>query len=449
MLKFGTSGIRGIFNKNITLNDLIALSKSLALLYSSPFVIAKDTRIGSNIVSEFLKTSLSWLGKEIINLGLLPTPILAYSTKTLKANLGIEVTASHNPAEYTGIKLFNHEGMSLPGEEEETIEKEMANIMKSEKEKEFKEQGKIIQYEGIIDSYIEDLLKRLPETKRRLKIAIDCANGAGSNVTPLILSRLGHEVVTLNSHISWSFPGRSPEPTPKNLKEFSKFVNSTKPDLAIAHDGDADRAVILTRDGKILQDHEMSAIYLLIMLERGLRGKIVLSINMSNAVEEIAKNANCKVYRARLGKTYVELKKLNGIFSTEPSKIIDATWGLWEDGILAAVTATQYISANNISLEELVTKIPKYHFIQINLPAYKRNYKKLKEVVTNYNFDKKIKSINELDGIKINFDDGSWLLMRFSGTEPKARSYAEAKDEKEAKRLAEIGANLIKKVIIS
>jgi phosphoglucosamine mutase len=445
MLRFGTSGIRGIFNKEINLQNLLTFSKSLASLYPSPFTIARDTRLGSGIISEFLKACLSWLGVKVIDLGLLPTPILAYSTKILKANLGIEITASHNPAEYTGIKLFNYEGMSLPRDEEEIIEGKMN--MGKEEDIEFKRQGNITERHDMINKYVEDLLKRLPETRRRLKIIVDCANGAGSIVTPLILSKLGHRVITLNSHTSWSFVGRNPEPTPKNLENLSKIVNSIKPDLTIAHDGDADRAVILTKDGKVIPDHEMSAVYLLIMLERGLRGNVVLSVNMSNAVEEVAKNANCKVYRARLGKTYVELKKLNGIFSTEPSKIIDATWGFWEDGILAAATIAQYLSSNDISLKEIIAKVPKYYFTQINLVVSKKDYKRLKEVIVSHNFNKKIQSIEELDGIKLNFEDGSWLLIRFSGTEPKARSYAEAKNEKESRTLAEIGANIIKKTI--
>lgn len=442
-LRFGTSGIRGIVNLSMNNKDLVTFSKSLSLLYKSPFVISRDTRKGSNLLLKTIKACLSWLGFEIIDLGLLPTPILAFSTRNLKANMGIQITASHNPSEYTGIKLFDSDGMALTRDEEKKIEEKMKEVDEEKFDEKFKN-GRVYSYEVATNDYINALIKILPETKRRLKIVVDCSNGVGSTATPTILKMLGHEVITINSHTSWIFPGRKPEPTLENLQETSSIVSRIKPDLAIAHDGDADRVVLLDKNGRILPDHFLSSIYLSILLEKRV-GDVVLSINTSRAVEDIAREANCNVHRARLGKTFVELKRISGIFATEPSKIIDSSWGFWEDGILASTMIVQYISFNETSLKDLTRNIPTYYYVQKNIRANKRDYNLLRDEIKNYSFEKKIEGIDELDGIKINFDDKSWLLLRFSGTEQKARVYAEAKKEKDAKRLAEIGLRLIKK----
>ena len=162
----------------------------------------------------------------------------------------------------------------------------------------------------------------MPETKRCFKILVDCANGTSGNVTPPMLSALGHHVVTVNAHPSGSFPGRLPEPMTETLGEVSRLSAAIGADYTIAHDGDADRLVMIDERGRIVPDYALACLLLKMVLGKSKGGTVIISLNSSSALEEVAKRLGCRVQRSRLGKTFEECTRRRGAFASEPSKIV-------------------------------------------------------------------------------------------------------------------------------
>ena len=156
---------------------------------------------------------------------------------------------------------------------------------------------------------------------------MDCANGTSGNVTPDILSELGHKIVTVNAHPSSLFPGRLPEPMLETLGEVAMLTRNIQADFAIAHDGDADRLVMIDSNGRVIPDYALAALILKTTIEKSKRGTVIISLNSSKALEQVALESGCRVVRSRIGKTFQELYKRKGIYASEPSKIVDPKWG--------------------------------------------------------------------------------------------------------------------------
>ena len=216
--------------------------------------------------------------------------------------------------------------------------------------------------------------------------------------------------------------------------------------MAIIHDGDGDRLVLITSDGNIVPDHALSYIILKIVLSRR-KGDVVISVNTSSKVEELALESNCKVTRYRLGKTYEELKRRGGVYATEPSKIIDASWGYWEDGIYAAIVLVQMLSSQNVDLGELLRQVPQTFYQQLNLHVYGYDYEKIRRITTKHFTSRGVAEIQEVDGLRFVFDDQSWVLFRASGTEPKLRIYSESSSEKDSISLIDDGRKIVQSVL--
>jgi len=438
LLRFGTSGIRGVFNRELGLKDVgdvcFALDRA-----SDPGVICVgyDTRMGSKVLAGALTSGLNYYGRDVVDLGVVPTPLVAFAVRELGLIKGVSVTASHNPPEYSGIKIFDSLGMEVPRGFEETIE----GFCTAPKVKEGGRFGRVVQDRAIHSKYVEKLISRLPASRRRLKILVDCGNGAASSFTPKILGMLGHRVFTVNSHQSSQFPGRAPEPTAEALKEVSNLMSRLDFDIGVAHDGDGDRIVVFDERGRVIPDQTLTSLMLKIVARKR-RGVVVLSVNTSNSVERVADEEGCRVVRARLGKTFIELKRVGGIFASEPSKVTDPEWGFWEDGIYIACLLVQYISRCNEKLSEVAGRMPLNFNYQRNIPLKNSTGEQVMKRVLDYY--KGCGEVEDLDGVKIRFKDGSWILFRVSGTEPKVRVYVDSESERRAVELLEEGVMVIK-----
>ncbi len=368
-IKFGTAGIRGIYGQEVSIREAIAVCFAVnELMGRGKFGVGYDSRRTSSILAGAACSAMNWYGSDVEDYGMIPTPVLAFNIKNNKLHAGFSVTASHNPPEYAGVKVFGTDGIEFSLEAEHRIEE---LLQKSEgytkKESDLSSFGSTQENEEAIYSYRDAVLARAPETKRRFKILVDCANGTSGNVTPPMLFALGHQVVTVNAHPSGSFPGRLPEPMTETLGEVSKLSAAIGADYTIAHDGDADRLVMIDEKGRIVPDYALACLLLKMVLERSKGGTVIISLNSSSALEEVAKRLGCRVQRSRLGKTFEELYKKKGAFASEPSKIVDPRWGYWEDGIYASIMVTQYLSQNNLTLGQALESIPVYFNYQKNL----------------------------------------------------------------------------------
>lgn len=419
---FGTAGVRGVFNRTQTPEQVYRLAETVAFAFGrGRYAVGWDGRKASALLSKTVLASVSAAGSEAISLGLVPTPVVAYSAVSRSCLAAFSVTASHNPVQFSGVKVFNREGMELPKQDEERVERAMAvSVMKSSGLF-----GQITSDEGATDDYVEALAARHELNEDPLRIAIDCATGPGGLVTPRVLKRLGNYVVPVNSQVSWRFPARPPEPTAANLADFMRVVPTLGVDFAFAHDGDADRLVMLDGLGNIVPDSVVAILALRALGETS--GTVVISENASTAVAEEAERLGLRVVRSRVGKTFAVLREGGGVFATEPSKIVEPKWGFWEDGINAAALISSLLARERSLLASVVAENP-WKYRQVNLEVQVR-MQALETKARDVFKRMKVKEERRLDGYKLVFSDDSWVMFRASGTEPLTRIYCESRDQ--------------------
>lgn len=355
----------------------------------------------------------------------MPTPTLAFATKEFDA--GVMITASHNPPEYNGIKLLNPDGSAFAADQQNQIEGRILDDSLSVAAWDKIKSSSL--YSGAVDRHIERILQDFPG-KLKLKVVLDCGCGAASVATPYLLRRLGCEVVALNCYPSGFFP-HAIEPTESNLGDLMQATREFGADLGIAHDGDGDRMMAVDDKGRFIPGDKLLA---LLAQEAGTKG-VVTTIDASMAIDEMGFN----VTRTRVGDNYVseELKK-GGDFGGEPS----GSWifphiSLCPDGIYAAARLVAIASRQKLSV--LIDRIPHYPLLRGSVSSEGIVMSKLERQL----IAMEPLSVNNSDGIKLNFKDG-WLLIRASGTEPKVRVTTEAKNEARAHQLYNKGIGIIR-----
>jgi phosphoglucosamine mutase len=430
---FGSSGVRGVVNKEFT-PELAAMIGMAVGSDAKCAVVGMDSRTSGPMVEAAVSSGLMASGCEVFNAGLVTTPTLAEAARTM--NCGVMITASHNPPEYSGIKLWNPDGMGFGVEQSKAIERMIDS--KKFKLKPWDRVGKRHSFNEAVEWHAHRILHGVG--KAALKVVVDCANGPASTITPTVLQRMGCRVVTINSNPDGHFPGRPPEPVEENLGDLKQAVVSMKADLGIAHDGDADRMVAIDDKGKFLGGDQLLALF----AKKYAKKKIVVTVDASMAIDDYV---DAKVFRTRVGDVFVseEVKRTKAEFGGEPS----GTWifpdqSFCPDGILAAARLVELASKKKLS--ELRKKVPVYPIIR----GATRYDSKFKAIILK-KLEKEMKAIEceellTLDGFRLQFEDG-WALVRPSGTEPKIRYLAEARTEKKAKEIMGMISKTVKRCV--
>lgn len=435
---FGTAGVRGVFNRTQTPEQVYRLAETIAFASGKGgYGVGWDGRKASALLARTVMAAVNAVESDSFAFGLVPTPVVAFGTRSRSCLAGFSVTASHNPPEFSGVKVFNPKGMELPKSDEERIERAMAvDVMKPSGRF-----GQVVPDEGVIDDYIEALVSRYERTPEPLRIAVDCASGPGGMVTPQVLKAFGHHVIPVNAQVSWRFPARPPEPTPTTLADFAKMVSGMGVDFGFAHDGDADRLVMVDPLGNVVPDFILTILALRALDLSG--GVAVLSENTSSAVAEEAERLGLRVLRSRVGKTFavLEAQGESGAFAAEPSKVVDPKWGLWEDGINASALISGLLSRNRGLLHEVLLEA-RWGYRQVNIHvgvSMPVLIDRAREAFRKY----RVSEERTLDGYKLVFNDGSWVMFRPSGTEPITRIYCESKDPQLLEVLAQQGKQCV------
>jgi len=429
---FGTAGVRGVFNRTQTPEQVYRLVETIVFASGKGrYGVGWDGRKASALLARTVLSAINAVDSDAYVFGLVPTPVLAFGTRSRSCIAGFSVTASHNPPEFSGIKVFNHNGMELPRSDEERIERAMAvNVMKPSGRF-----GQIIPDEDLVDEYVQAVVSRHQRASQPLRIAVDCGSGPGGLVTPEILKRLGHHVVPVNAQVSWRFSARPPEPTATNLSDFARMVPTLGVDFAFAHDGDADRLVMVDSVGNVVPD---SILTILALKGLGLsRGSAVISENSSSAVAEESERLGLDVKRSRVGKTFAVLEAEGGVFAAEPSKIVDPKWGLWEDGINASAVVSTLLASDRGLLGRTMQEV-QWQYRQTNIKSTVRMdalRARARESFRKF----RVAEERNLDGLKLVLSDGSWVMFRPSGTEPITRVYCESKDSQQLDVLTQLG----------
>lgn len=445
---FGSSGVRGVVNTDLTPEKALEVSSAVATYTNAgKILVAHDTRTSAIMLEHAIVAGLLAGGCTVNKLGLLPTPVLAYLTRETKADAGIMITASHNPPEYNGIKIFSSDSMAFDEKQQNQIEKIVTkNHYRRANWQNIREETDVDETSRYIDTVEKTL-----SLKKEWRIILDTGNGATSTIAPILFRKLGCKVTAMNSQPDGFFPARNPEPNEQSLQPLCQMVKHFKADIGIAYDGDGDRMVAVDEKGNITLFDQILAAYASHIVRKNKGGTVVTTVEASMCIEKMVNQNGGKVERTKVGDVNVAIavKDTKAVFGGEPCGAwIHPQYHYCPDGILSSILLIKALEEETASLSKLVSRAPKYPMIRKNLTCPN----KAKTEVMN-ELKKKIdstftgikKKLN-VDGLGITLENG-WLLIRPSGTEPLIRITVEDESENEAKQIMDKGVKLVKNLV--
>jgi phosphomannomutase len=430
---FGTAGIRGNAVADVTPELAVAVGAAAgadARGDDEAFVVARDGRETGPALAAAMSAGLQAGGMRVLDAGVLPTPALAYASQGRR---GVQLTASHNPPEDNGIKLFVN-GSEYDRDRELAIEDRVESDPEYASWAEWGETESI----DVLPDYREAVAAFANEHGAPLDgltVAVDCGNGVAGLATPQVLRELGAHVVTLNANVDGHFPGRPSKPTPETIGDLMDFVADGDAAFGIAHDGDADRIVIVDGDGEVVHEDTVLAI----LAEHYTRASdaadpvVVTTPNASARIDELVGEAGGRVERVRLGALHegIAAARENGgdvVFAAEPWKHVHTEFGGWIDGVASAAVLSRLVAdADGLAaLREPVTERP-YRKISVECPDDAKDAV-MAQLAEDLPAEFPDADVDTEYGVRLEFPDASWTLVRPSGTEPYVRVYAESDD---------------------
>jgi phosphomannomutase/phosphoglucomutase len=446
---FGTNGIRGLVNVELTPEMVIKVGCSIGTFFGRKnLLIGHDARTSGPMFARAVVSGLTATGCNVFFAGMAPTPALQYAVKNHKMDGGVIITASHNPPEYNGIKVIWSDGIETSHEQEVEIE----NIYFDNKIvfAEWDKLGTLRELPGINDEYIQAIEKQVNPAKiaeRHFHVVVDAANSVGGLTAPPLLRELGCKVTSINANIDGTFPGRLPEPRPESLTDLASTVKAIGADLGVAFDGDADRSIFVDENGVIYWGDKTFAVIIKQFLIKNPGAKIVTPVSSSTLIKDTVQAYKGELIWTKVGSVTVsqKMKELNAkLGGEENGGVFYGPHQAVRDGAMTTALLLNIMAETGEKLSKLVAEQPQY-FIEkgkIECPDEK------KEVLLQKLFEQvKGENISTIDGVKIWFSDNSAILIRPSGTEPVFRLYAEAKSQEKALKLVEDYSSRLKKIL--
>lgn len=445
---FGTSGIRAVVNEGLTPDLAVRVGMALATkTRGGKITVAYDTRISSPMLENAVAAGLLAAGASVCKLGMIPTPVLAYLTKKLKAKAGVMITASHNPPQYNGIKIFHKDSTAYGEKQQEEVEKII--LKKAYKRVQWHEMGRIYEIDES-HSYVNLILNTV-HLEKEWRVVLDPGNGATSLIAPLIFRKLGCCVYTINSQPDGFFTGRSPEPDEASLKNLCNAVRSLKADVGIAYDGDGDRVGMVDERGDFTSFDRLLAAYAAFQVRKHDSPIIVTHVAASMCIEKMVEAYGGKVIRSRVGDVNVAftMKKFRAVFGGEPCGAwIHPQYHYCPDGILSSILVLKTLEEEGKLLSEFISEIPNFPLLKEKIECSNAiKYSVMEEIAEELlNVFPKAREVLRIDGVRLSFDEG-WLLVRASGTEPLIRVTVEANSLKEAKQITRKVVSVVKRLV--
>ncbi|MBI3398361.1 MAG: phosphoglucosamine mutase [Deltaproteobacteria bacterium] len=440
---FGTDGVRGVANiYPMTAEIAMQLGRAIAYVFKREprrhkIVIGKDTRLSGYMLETAMASGICSMGVDVMLVGPLPTPGIAFITSSMRADAGVVISASHNLYQDNGIKFFSRDGFKLPDSLEAEIERFIFENNEPSHRPTASDIGKAHRIDDAIGRYVVFAKNTFPKelTLDGLKIAVDCANGAAYKVAPEVFYELGAEVFPIGV-----------KPDGENINDkcgslypevVAKLVKENKADIGIALDGDGDRVILVDEKGTVLDgDHLMAILATRMLKQNTLKNKTLVTTIMSNmGLEEAVKNAGGKVVRTKVGDRYVAEEMLKGGYNLggeQSGHIVFMDHTTTGDGVVSALQILAVMVRENRKLSELSGIMKQFPQTLINVKV-----KEKKDLLKIPQVSKKIREIED----KLN--GNGRLSVRYSGTEPLARVMIEGKDEKEIKKMARYIAEAI------
>ncbi|BAF71025.1 phosphoglucosamine mutase [Sulfurovum sp. NBC37-1] len=445
MTLFGTDGVRGKAGKKVSAVNTMRLAMATGIYFkqfakTNKILVGKDTRRSGYMIENALVSGLTAVGFDVIQIGPMPTPAIAFLTENMRCDAGIMISASHNPYYDNGIKFFDSEGNKLNRSEEEKIEEIFADDDALEDAQVTgKYIGKSKRIDDVIGRYIVHIKNSFPKSLSLAgkRVVIDCANGAGYIVGPTVLQELGAEVVVVGD-----------EPDGFNINEgcgamhpenLAKVVLDKRADIGLALDGDADRLVVVDEKGETVDGDKLMAVLAVHLKNTGeLRGDGMVATVMSNqGLEEYLLEHGITVYRSAVGdKNVVEMMQEKGVnFGGEQSgHIIFSDYAKTGDGISSALQALAYLVSTGTKTSEAFNPYESYPQMLVNLPIEEK---------------KPLESIEGLEQLMEQVEaEGMRHLFRYSGTENKIRLLLEGKNEKALETMMDECMDFFKRTLV-
>jgi phosphoglucosamine mutase len=441
---FGTDGVRGVANKDPMTSEMaLRIGRAAAHVFRDSLrrhsiVIGKDTRLSGYMIESALTAGLCSMGMDVLLVGPVPTPGIAFLTRSLRADAGVVISASHNPYEDNGIKFFGRDGFKLPDDVERKIEDLIFSGAIDSIRPTASEIGKAYRIDDAIGRYNEFVKATIPRGMdlAGLRVVVDSANGAAYKIGPRVLFELGADVISLYD-----------KPNGININQgcgslFPEVVSRTlvgsQAQVGIAFDGDADRVILCDEKGTIVDGDAVMAMCALHLMKEGrLKQNTLVATVMSNLGLELAmQKAGGKLVRAAVGDRYVMEKMLEGGYNLggeQSGHIIFLDYNTTGDGLISALQVLAIMKQTGKPLSELAACMKTYPQTLVNVKVKER-----KDLASIPEIAKRIAQIEKkLEGT-------GRLLVRYSGTEPKVRVMIEGEDQNEIQALAEDLAGLIK-----
>lgn len=464
-ITFGTSGWRGIISDDFTSANVALVTQAIANYLkrqgpnrSSASHVASDTKAGVIVGydTRFMSDRFARISANVLqqnNIPVLftkrdtPTPVIAFHIVKHKAEGGINITASHNPPEYNGIKFSTAYGGPAPSEVTTEIEKEIARLQNENIDIHYSQEPGKWKIFDPRPEYIKHMGRMIDLNaikKSKLKVIVNCLYGTSRGYLDYILNETGINVTVINNTINPDFGGASPCPSEDHLKDLSKMVVKNKANLGLATDGDADRFGIIDKDGTFLQPNSVLALFTEHLLKtRKHKGGIVRSMTTTRLLDAISKKFGREIYEVPVGFKYVATALLehNALMGCEESGGMTISGHVPEkDGILACLLMTELVAHRKKSLREILKEIEKeygaFYSTRVDAELTQENKEKLLSQLKNNPFKEftgiKVSHYSVLPGdiVKMELVDRSWIIIRPSGTEPIVRCYCETNSAK-------------------
>ena len=444
------SGVRGTVGRALDPSLLTRFASAFGtLIDGQTVVVGRDTRTSGPMAHHAILAGLVATGCKVIDIGICPTPTVLLMSKVLNAGGSIVITASHNPIDWNGIEFASESGRLL-NEVERT---RLMGLYESENFKlaAWNKQGSVEVIDTAIDRHVDSVLScdwvvRDRTHPHALKVVIDCGNGAGSVISPRLLRELGCEIIELNCTPDGYFP-RPAEPTPDALGQLCEVVKSESADLGFAHDGDADRLVLVSEEGVPLSSEYTFALAAEFLLNKR-KGNIVATVSTSRMLDDVADRHGVKLHRTPVGVGFVveKMRATSAVIGGEGTGgVIYPELQYTTDGIASIAAIVQLLIESSAStISEVIASLPSYAICKekLEVPSQQVADAVLQLAIESY----KDETLDLADGVKRVWED-RWVNIRKSGTEPVIRVFSEAQTAEEAQALCDSTLDTLKSLI--
>ena len=435
--------IRGIVPSQVNEASIKSIARAIAKKCNeeniNELALGRDGRLSGEEILKLLSAQLQTNGINVVNIGIVTSPLLYYAAKQLPSKSGIMITGSHNPKNYNGFKIVINDspisGLEILGFlSDEPINKRNA--------------GKEIYKKNLMDEYIEEVSSQSTKKPKKIKVVLDCGNGAAGEIAPKLIRSLGYEVIELYCEIDGNFPNHHPDPgKEENLQDLIQAVKENSADVGIAFDGDGDRLGVVTEEGDIIFPDQLMMIFAKDILKNYPGKEIIFDVKCTNLLSNIINQAGGIPSMSATGHFHIKnaLKKTNAPLAGEMSGHIffNDKWHGFDDGHYSAFRLLEIMNSLDMPLSSMLDELPKAYStpeLNINVEEEKK-FKIVKDFVNKAQF--KGGSKVTIDGLRVDFDDG-WGLIRASNTTPKLVLRFEAKSSSRLKEIKNMFLNQLK-----